>query len=118
MKEILSAYGIPKETVDAIIILYQDTRFMVCSPHEDTDLFDISAGVLQGDTLAPYILIICLDYELYPAMKVTDADYPDDLAVLADVLKDATFLLQSIERTASMQIKQSSSALIKMRQKG
>ena len=33
-------------------------------------------------------------------MKITDADYADDLAVLADVLKDATFLLQSIERTA------------------
>ena len=36
----------------------------------------------------------------YPAMKITNADYADDLAVLADVLKDATFLLHSIERTA------------------
>ena len=33
-------------------------------------------------------------------MKITDADYADDLTVLADVLKDATFLLHSIERTA------------------
>ena len=33
-------------------------------------------------------------------MKITDADYADDLAVLADVLKDATCLLHSIERTA------------------
>ena len=94
---------------------------MVCSPDGDTDFFDISAGVLQGDTLAPYIFIICLDYVLrkaldknnelgftlakrkskrYPAMKITNADYADDLAVLADVLKDATFLLHSIERTA------------------
>ena len=121
MKEILSAYGVPKETVDAIMILYQDTCFMVRSPDGDTDFFDISAGVLQGDTLAPYIFIICLDYILrkapdknnelgftlakrkskrYPAMKITNADYADDLAVLADVLKDATFLLHSIERTA------------------
>ena len=121
MKEILSAYGVPKETVDAIMILYQDTCSMVRSPDGDTDFFDISAGVLQGDTLAPYIFIICLDYILrkapdknnelgftlakrkskrYPAMKITNADYADDLAVLADVLKDATFLLHSIERTA------------------
>ena len=121
MKEILSAYGIPKETVDAIMIMYQDTRSMVCSPDGDTDFFHISAGVLQGDTLAPYIFIICLDYVLrkaldknnelgftlakrkskyFPTMKVTDTDYADDLAVLADVLKDATFLLHSIERTA------------------
>ena len=30
----------------------------------DTDYFDIVAGVLQGDTLAPYLFIICLDYIL------------------------------------------------------
>ena len=121
MKEILSAYGVPKETVDAIMILYQDTCSMVRSPNGDTDFSDISAGVLQGDTLTPYIFIICLKYILrkapdknnelgftlakrkskrYPAMKITNADYADDLAVLADVLKDATFLLHSIERTA------------------
>ena len=30
----------------------------------ETDFFDIVAGVLQGDTLAPYVFIICLDYIL------------------------------------------------------
>ena len=142
MKEILSAYGIPKETVDAIMIMYQDTRSMVCSPDGDTDFFDISAGVLQGDTLAPYIFIICLDYVLrkaldknnelgfilakrkskcFPTMKVTDTDYADDLAVLADVLKDATFLLHSIERTAKeigLNLSADKTEFIKMRQKG
>ena len=33
-----------------------------CSSDGDTDFFDSVAGVLQGDTLAPYLLIICLDY--------------------------------------------------------
>ena len=94
---------------------------MVRSPDGDTDFFDISAEFLHGDTLASYIFLICLDYVLrkaldknnelgftlakrkskrYPAMKITNANYADDLAVLADVLKDATFLLHSIERTA------------------
>ena len=27
----------------------------------DTDFFDIVAGVLHGNTLAPYLFIICLD---------------------------------------------------------
>ncbi|CAM1316814.1 Uncharacterised protein r2_g2583 [Pycnogonum litorale] len=103
------------------MMLYQDTRSMVRSLDGDTVFFDITAGVLQGDTLAPYLYIFCLHYVLrkamdknkdlgftltkqksrrYPAVKMTDVDYADDLAVLADVLKDATFLLHSIERTS------------------
>ena len=58
MKEILSVYGITKETVDAIMILYHDTSSMVRSPDGDTDFFDNSAGVLQGDSLAYYIYIL------------------------------------------------------------
>ena len=34
------------------------------SPDRDIDNFEIVAGVLQGDTLAPYLFIICLDYML------------------------------------------------------
>ena len=34
------------------------------SPDGHTDYFDIVAGVLQGDKLTPYLVIICLDYEL------------------------------------------------------
>ena len=34
------------------------------SPDEDTDFFNIVAGVLQRDTLAPYKFIICVDYML------------------------------------------------------
>ena len=58
MRNILIAYGIPQETVDAIMMLYQDTCSMVRSPDGNTEFFDIIAGVLQGDTLAPYIFII------------------------------------------------------------
>ena len=35
---------------------------MFRSPDGDTPFFDITTGVLQGDTLAPYLFIICLDY--------------------------------------------------------
>ncbi len=30
----------------------------------ETEYFDIVAGVLKGDTLAPYLFIICLEYVL------------------------------------------------------
>ena len=43
------------------MILYRNTKVKARSPDGDTDYFDIVAGVLQGDTLVPYLFIICLD---------------------------------------------------------
>ena len=53
MEQILLAYGLPKETVATIMILYRNTKVKVRSSDGDTNYFDIVAGVLQGDTLAP-----------------------------------------------------------------
>jgi len=50
---------------DAIMILYENTTAKVRSPDGDTEFFEILAGVLQGDTIAPYLFIICLDYNRY-----------------------------------------------------
>ena len=43
------------------MILYRNTKVKVRSPDGDTGYFDIVAGVLQGDTRAPYLFIIWLD---------------------------------------------------------
>ena len=55
---------LPKETVAAIMMLYRSTKVKVRSPDGDTDYFDIVAGLLQGEILAPYLFIISLDYVL------------------------------------------------------
>ena len=120
MEQILLAYGIPKETVAAITIFCRNTKVKVRSPDGDTEYFDIVAGVLQGDTLAPYLLIICLDnvlrtsidkirengFELtkkrsrkYPAKTITDADYADDIAIQANTPNRAETLLEEQGRT-------------------
>ena len=122
MEQILLAYGLPKEPVAAITILYRNTKVKVCSPDGDTEYFDIVAGVLQGDTLAPYLFIICLDYVLrtsiekirengfeltkkrsrrYPVKTITDADYADDIALLANIPNQPETLLHSLERAAT-----------------
>ena len=99
MEQILLVYSFPKENVAAITRLYKKAKVKVCSPDGDTDYFDIVAGVLQRDTLTPYLFIICLDYVLrtsidlmkengfkeakerswkYPAQTITDADFADE----------------------------------------
>ena len=122
MEQILLAYSLPKETVAAITILYWNTKVKVSSPDEDTEYFDIVAGVLQRDTLAPYLFIICLDYVLrtsidkikensfeltkkrnrrYPAKTITDADYVDDIVILANTPNQAETLLHSLEQATA-----------------
>ena len=56
--------GLPKETVAAKMMLYRNTKVKVRSPDGDTEYFNIVAGVLQGNILAPYLFIIFLDYML------------------------------------------------------
>ena len=51
MEQIILAFGIPKETVAAITILYKNTKVKVRSQDGDTECFDIVAGVLQGDAI-------------------------------------------------------------------
>ena len=63
MEKILLAYGIPKEIVTAIMILYRNTKSRVKSLME-TEFFDVLAGVLEGDTLVPFLFVVCLDYVL------------------------------------------------------
>ena len=64
MEQIHLACGLSKENVTAIMRCHRSTKIKVPSPDGDTDFFDIVAGVLQGDILAPYLFIICLDYVL------------------------------------------------------
>ena len=63
-EQILLAYDFPKETVTAIMRFSKDMKAIVCSPDDDTDFFDSVTGVLQGDTMAHILLIICQDYVL------------------------------------------------------
>ena len=78
MFEILKAYGILNQIVLARASMYYNTEAIVCSPGGETDFFAFHAGVLQGDTLAPYLLIIALDYAMRSAIEgYEDLDYTD-----------------------------------------
>ena len=98
-----------------ISILYKDTEAQVITPDGDTEFFEILAGVLQGDTLAPFLFIIALDYALREATSethtgftltprqssrqvatyITDTDFVDDLALISDSLEEAQLLFKT-----------------------
>ena len=122
MEQILLEYGLTKKIVAGITILYRNTKVKVRSPDGDREYFDIVAVVLQGDTLAPYLFIVCLDYVLrtsidkirengfelpkkrsrrYPAKTITDADYADDTVILANTPNQAETPLRSLEQAAA-----------------
>ena len=104
------------------MMLYRNTKVKVRSPDGNTHYFDIIAGVLEGDTLAPYLFIICLNYVLrisidrikensfkltkersrtYPAKTITDADNADDMALQVNTPTQAETLLHTLERAAA-----------------
>ena len=85
----------------------------------ETDYFDLVSGVLQGDTLDPYQLIICLENVLrtsidlmkvngfklakersrrYKAQKILDANYTNDMMLLANAPAQIESLLHRLER--------------------
>ena len=122
MFEILKLYGIPDKIILAIRALYTSTKAKVVSPDGDTEMFDIHADVLQGDTLAPFLFILVLDYVLRisvdslnnkgiqltaqqskrnPATFLTDLDFADDLALVSETIQFAENLLHSLETAAS-----------------
>ena len=103
------------------MITYKNTKSIVRTDDGDTEFINISGGVLQCDTLAPFLFIICLDYVLkkaldrhndirftliekrikrYPAIKMKDVDYADALAIVTDKTNEAIILLHKIEQAA------------------
>ena len=104
------------------MILYRNTKVKVRSPDGDTDYFDIVADLLQGDTLAPSLFIICLDYVLrtsihkmkdngfkltkersrkYLAQAILDADYANDKVLLGNTPAQVETQLYSLKWVAT-----------------
>ena len=122
MFEILKLYGIPDKMIAAIRVLYTNTSSTILTPDGETPFFSIQAGILQGDTLAPFLFIIVVDYVLhmsvdtindkgyqltpkrssrYPAKYLTDTDFADDIALIRQSLENAQALLQSLEQASN-----------------
>ena len=119
MAKVLRSYEIPDKLVDAINGSYANTRSKVYSPDGVSEEFDIVAGVIQGNTLSPYLFIIVLDYALRKVINgheekliitivprisrrvhptiLTYLDFADDIALLSNIVSQARKLLLRVE---------------------
>ena len=118
---ILLAYGIPEEIVDAIMSVYYGAQAAVKVNGGISDFFDLGVGVLQGDTLAPFLFVIVLDWVMRNAIPeselgldlhkdyighkcdirfLTDLCYADDIALITDNIENANSMLTSISLSA------------------
>ena len=105
MFEILSFYGIPQKFINAIRLFYVDTKASVQTPDSETSSFPIIAGILQGDTLAPFVVDYIMRVSVHkihssgfqlerrrgprnPATFLTDTDFADDIALISSHISD------------------------------
>ena len=114
----LGLYGIPTKIINVIKVLYTDTISSILTSDGETEPFCILSGIQQGDTLAPFLFIIVVDYVLrmsvdkihtkgyelkprqssrHPAVHLTNADFADDIALISQSLANAQSLLRSLE---------------------
>ena len=101
MFPVLRHYGIPNPIVNAIKVLYSNSSSAVIVDESNSEPFDVTTGILQGDVLAPFLFTIFVDYLLgkasgpdsgvvtcprpsrrYPAKMLNDLDFADDIALL------------------------------------
>jgi len=98
-------------------VVYINSKSFVSTHDGDTEAFTVNSGILQGDTLAPFLFIIVLDYVLrpaicnselgvtlqpklgsrYPAECLTDLDFADDIVLVSENITNGQTLLQKLE---------------------
>ena len=112
----------PRSIVTAVMSMYSGTAARVVTADACGADFEVEAGVLQGDTLAPYLFVIVVDYVLraaaipddsvgfmiqkrlsqrHPAKYVTDLDFTNDIALLSGIMANAQTLLTAVEENAA-----------------
>jgi hypothetical protein len=116
--ELLTAWHVPPKIVDLLRKSHEQQRLYVRFDGEVSETpISPSVGVMQGDTLAPYLFILVIDQILrhipYEAGALTDKiagsrsalriaalAYADDVILLANNLRDAQRLLSAFETAA------------------
>ncbi|CUG86690.1 Hypothetical protein, putative, partial [Bodo saltans] len=107
----LERFQVPQCLTNAVLAVYHNHKAFVQTSEGNTDFFYPSAGVLQGDTLAPFLFVVVLDLVLHKAIDkhvfispayagVRDLDFADDIALIANNQTDAQAMVDRIHKYA------------------
>ena len=72
IRRALEAFHTPGHLIQCVLSMYADHNCTVRTTEGHTPTFKPTAGVLQGDTLAPYLFVIVLDCILHDALRPDD----------------------------------------------
>ena len=100
---LLDQHGVPPLLVQAVTDLYTDSSAFVLTPDGPSSEFTTTSGVLQGDTLSPFLFVMVMDFVLrrslreedgflvarrtssrHPAIRLTCLAYADDVALICN----------------------------------
>ena len=118
---VLSKYGVSELLISNLMQFYIGTSAVVITAHRNKEIFSTISGVLQGDTLTPFLFITLLDYILcetllynidgftitprrssrYPAVRIGALVYADDIAITCDTINQAKNVFQRLKINTS-----------------
>lgn len=116
LKQIIQLYGVPDNLAGPAMALYNGTTATVRTPEGPTAPFTTTSGILQGDTLAPFLFVMVMDFVLRTALipVIDDAftisasgghlpalAYADDVALLANSFEGADRMTKSLSTVAA-----------------
>jgi len=97
MWRILRTYGIPERIMGTIKCIYDEVNSRVRLSGQLSEPFNVTTGVLEGDTLAPFLFVIILNFVLQrvpkqycftthedPMIDLCDLIFADNIALLDD----------------------------------
>lgn len=127
LEAILHAYRIPVKLVQAIMSLYTTHTIQVATHYGKTESISVTQGVLQGDTLAPFLFTLVMDFFLRKALdercqdlgiqlqapkgtrsrpqsqgySITDAVLADDIALMATSVQAMQIMINKLEEVGN-----------------
>ncbi|KAI8499222.1 hypothetical protein Bbelb_229860 [Branchiostoma belcheri] len=108
---IMQMYGLPNKVISAIKHIYADFKCCVRTDDGFSGWFEVVTGVRQGCVLSPILFALAIDWVLQQSTKdkgipwlqgqrLSDLDFADDIAGLAESTKDLQALVSEIGSTA------------------